>query len=266
MLAAIEITLYPKTNCELPHPCSHLLHAALLKEIQSDDPQMSQLLHSDTQVKQFAISTLWPRSRTGGDAMSIPKYTECRFRISTVGRPVFDAFSKAIFGGVARKGSISLNGSEFELLEAGMEGANGGVSTFEELFTEPSTRAVLRFVAPTTFRRKGLNVPIPDPMLVYDSLWQRWEAFSDVIVGENVYDEMVAALALRAANIHTRVWKFPRYMMTGFVGIAEFELVREVTPEARSLFGALTKLAFFTGVGYKTTMGMGQCRPMLDGA
>lgn len=263
MLAAIDIRVYPKTDCELPHPCSHLLHAALLKEIRSDDPVMSHQLHSDAQVKQFAISTLWPRSRATGDAMCIPKYTECRFRVSTIGRPVFEAFSKVIFGGVARKGTIVLNGIEFELLEALMDEPNGGAATFEELYSAPTKQAVLRFVAPTTFRRKGLNVPLPDPLLVYGSLWQRWQAFSDVSVDEAVYDEMTAALALRAASVHTRVWKFPKFMMTGFVGLTEFELAREVTREAAVLFGALTKLAFFTGVGYRTTMGMGQCRPTL---
>lgn len=264
MLAAIDVRVYPKTDCELPHPCGHLLHAALLKEIQSDDPEMSHLLHADAQVKQFAVSTLWPKTRATGDSMSIPKYTECRFRVSTITRPVFDAFSKVIFAGVARKGSVLLNGSEFALLEAGMEEPNGGAATFEELYSAPIKQAALRFVAPTTFRRKGLNVPLPDPMLVYGSLWQRWQAFSDVAVDEAVYDEMAAAVALRAASIHTRVWKFPKFMMTGFVGITEFELAREVTPEAAALFGALTKLAFLTGVGYRTTMGMGQCRPIVE--
>jgi len=263
MLAAIEVTVYPRNDCELPHPCSHLLHAALLQDIGSDDPKMSALLHEDAQVKKFAISTLWPRTRAGGDWMSIPKYTACRFRVSTITRPVFDAFSAVIFAAVARKGTITLNGAEFEVLEAGLEQPNGGAATFEQLLSEPGSRSVVRFVAPTTFRRKGLNVPLPDPALVYGSLWQRWQAFSDVAVSEQIYEQMSDALALRAADIHTRVWKFPRYAMTGFVGAAEYELVREVPAECAVLFAALTKLAFFTGVGYKTTMGMGQCRPDL---
>lgn len=260
MLAAIEVTAYPKQDCSLPHSCSHLLHAALLNEIRSDNPDMSQLLHDDAQVKQFAISTLWPRTRASGDSLSIPKYTECRFRVSTVSRPVFEAFSKAIFGAVARKGRICLNGVDLELLEAGMEHPNGGAATFEELLSEPVAQACIKFVSPTTFRRKGLNVPLPDPGLVYGSLWQKWQAYSDIGFAEEVYDEMCGALALRAANVHTRVWKFPRYTMTGFVGISEFELVREVSCVAKRLFGGLTRMAFFTGVGYRTTMGVGQRR------
>ncbi len=264
MLAALDIRLYPTEDCQLPHPSAHLIHAALLRLIQKEDHMMSFALHEDAQVKPFSISTLWPRTRAFGDNLVIPKYTECKIRVCSIGKPVFDAFAKPIFERTATHGSIELQGHPFVFLEASMEGPDGGACCFSDLFTCESNRYALKFVSPTTFRRKGLNVPLPDPQLVYGSLWQKWQALSDIQVSESTFEEMSSVLAITAMRVNTRLWKFPRFMMNGFVGIAEFELTKPVSKDALSLFNALTKLSFYTGIGYRTTMGMGQCRILPD--
>ena len=260
MLAAIDLRVYPKTDVELPHPCGHMVHAALLDAVQAVNPSLSSELHETSQVKPFALSTLWPRTRASGDSLAIAKYTECRLRICTLTRPLFEAVSAAVFPRLASNGSIRLAGHEFTLIEANLQPPYGGAAEYAELKTDRGREIELRFTSPATFRRRGLNVPLPDPALVYGSLWQKWQAFSGVPVPESVFEEMMGALALSRMDGHTRVWKFPRYMMTGFVGAVAFELVGKVSRAARELFGALSGLAFFSGVGYRTTMGMGQCR------
>jgi len=266
MLAAIDLRMYPKTDAELPHPCAHLVHAALLDAVRSVDPSLSSEMHDTSQVKPFALSTLWPRTRASGDTLAVPKYTECRLRVCALTRPVFEAVSAALFPRLASNGSIRLASHEFKLLHAALESPYGGAAEYADLLHDRGAGIDLRFTSPATFRRRGLNVPLPDPMLVYGSLWQKWQAFSNVQVPESVFEEMSAALALSRMDGHTRVWKFPRYMMTGFVGIAGYELVGKVSAAARELFGALSSLAFFAGVGYRTTMGMGQCRVAADTA
>ncbi|MBP6965547.1 MAG: CRISPR-associated endoribonuclease Cas6 [Armatimonadetes bacterium] len=260
MLAALDLRLYPKQDCELPHPCAHLVHGAMLRLIRHDDEEMSHALHDSAQVKPFAISTMWPRTRARGEQMTIPKYTECRIRVCTAARPVFDAVSRPIFEILARSGSIELQGTPFHLMDARMEPPFGGAASFESLLVDKGTESVLRFMSPTTFRRQGLNVPLPDPGLVFGSLWQKWQAFSDAPVEQAVFDEMSAATALCRARIVTRGWKYPRFMLIGFAGTVLYQLVKPVSADARMLFGALSGLSFYTGVGYRTTMGMGQCR------
>jgi len=260
MLAALDVRMYPKQDCELPHPCAHLVHGAVLRLIRHEDQQMSHALHDDAQVKPFAISTVWPRTRARGDRMAISKYTECRLRLCTAGKPVFDAFTKPLFERLARNDSIDLQGTPFHLMDALLEPPFGGTAGFESLLTDKGREQRLRFVSPTTFRRQGLNVPLPDPGLVYGSLWQKWQALSDVQVDQRVFDELSPAIALSEARIGTRGWKYPRFTMIGFTGVAVYQIVRPVSAEARMLFAALSGLSFYTGVGYRTTMGMGQCR------
>lgn len=260
MLAALDVRMYPKQDCELPHPCAHLVHGAVLRLIRYDDQEMSHSLHDDAQVKPFSISTVWPRSRARGDSMAISKYTPCRLRLCTVGRPVFDAFTRPLFDLLARNDAIELHGTPFHILEAGLEPPFGGAAEFRTLLADRGSEARLRFMSPTTFRRQGLNVPLPDPGLVYGSLWQKWQALSDAPVEQRIFDELSAALALSEARIGTRGWKYPKFTMIGFTGTALYQIVRPVSAEARMLFAALSALSFYTGVGYRTTMGMGQCR------
>jgi CRISPR-associated endoribonuclease Cas6 len=259
MLAAIDVRIYPTEDVELPHPSAHLIHAAVLNMFRTVDPDTSAFLHDTDQVEPLSVSTLWPRTRAQGDRLIIRRYTECRFRVCCLTRNVFDAVSAPILTAFALKNSITIQGRDFVVIEAGMEPPYGGAQTFADIYRDIGPSAILRFVSPTTFRRDGLNIPLPDPGLVYGSLWQKWQHFSDVRVEQEVFDEMMTALALSGAEIRTWVWKFPRFKMLGFAGVTRFELVHNVSPEARKLFGGLSSLAFYSGVGYQTAMGMGQC-------
>jgi len=58
MLAAIDLRVYSKDDVELPHPCAHLVHAALLEAIGSVDASILSDLQGSLQEKPFAISTL----------------------------------------------------------------------------------------------------------------------------------------------------------------------------------------------------------------
>jgi len=181
-------------------------------------------------------------------------------QICTLTRPVFEALSTAIFSRLAVGGSIRLDSYDFILVKAKMELPFGRVTNFSDLLRDQGDEINLRFTSPTTFYRNGANVPLPDPILVYNSLWQKWQAFSDTEVPESVFEEMLSAVSLCRIYGRTHTWKFPQNYLTGFVGLAGYELIGDVSEEARDLFGALSALAFYSGIGYLTEMGMGQCR------
>ncbi len=264
MLAAVDLRLYPKTDVELPHPSGHLVHAAVLDAVQDVNPKLSNALHDDVQTKSIAISTLWSKVRATGDSLSIPKYTECRLRICTLTRTIFEALSEALFPKVAANSEIKIGKYGFVLLNAVLEPPYGGVTNYSDLLIRSRRQVTLRFTSPTTFRRSGINIPFPESSLVYQSIWQKWQAFSEEKVSEELFKQIIGAVAVSAFDGHTRVWKFPRYKMAGFVGTARYELVKQVSEDAKHLFSALSEMAFYSGVGYKTTMGMGQCRIVED--
>lgn len=259
MLAAFDIRLSPAADASLPHPCAHQVHAALLAAVNRVNPEQARALHSDAQVKPFAISTLWPRIRIRGTTLEVPKDAECRVRLTTLDRATFEAFSSALMPLTASRGSLVINGTDYVLHEAALTAPYGGAASWEDLCRHEMRQVTLKFISPTSFRRAGLNVPLPDPRLVLGSLWQKWQAYSGIGFGEDVFEEVQSLTALAAADIHTRVWKYPRYLMTGFVGTATYQITGNPSSGAIRLFNGLLHLAPFSGVGYKTTMGMGQC-------
>src|SRR5260370_42251323 len=63
-------------------------------------------------------------------------------------------------------------------------------------------------------------------------------------------------------DIATVMWRFPRYVQKGFIGTCTYQIQEEEDDIAASLT-TLAAFARYAGIGYKTTMGMAQPRPLL---
>ncbi|OPZ87055.1 MAG: hypothetical protein BWY76_00657 [bacterium ADurb.Bin429] len=257
MPVSLVTWMYPLEDSSLPHPCSELLHAALFAMANAHKPAMAAALHDGDDIRPFALSTLWPRTRVNGTAMALAKMTGCRFRLSLLTEDAVETFYGGLTAAQGAGMPMRLGASLFKIVSTEMEEGCGAVP-YDALPMEME-RAVLRFLSPTTFRRAGQSYPLPDPSLVYGSLWRKWQAFSTVPFPQDACDELLGAVALSRAALRTRGWQFARYLLTGFTGVAEFVLTKEVSSEARRLFGALSRFARYASVGLRTTMGLGQC-------
>ena len=63
-------------------------------------------------------------------------------------------------------------------------------------------------------------------------------------------------------DLFTEIWHYPQYEQKGFLGTCTYQ-IEEVHPFDRQL-AALAAFARFSGIGCKTTMGMGQARALMD--
>jgi CRISPR-associated endoribonuclease Cas6 len=138
----------------------------------------------------------------------------------------------------------------------------------------------LEFASLTTFSRGnakigyGLHpVVFPLPQFVFQNLLRRWEDIAPpelvgVIQKERVeqylQEDGVIAIDydLNAHHLH-----FTTHLQRGFVGTCTYQLRgtdEPTTPEApltiRQQIFLLAQLAFYSGIGYKTAMGLGQAR------
>lgn len=257
MPVSLQVSLSPREACALPHPCGEYLHAALFALARAQQPALAAALHEGDELRPFALSTLWPRTRVGGRRMTLAAETPCHFRLSLLTEEAVDLFYGALTAAQGAGMPLRLGSSLFTITTTAMEAGHGAVPY--AALPVGVERAVLRFLSPTTFRRDGQAYPLPDPVLVYGSLWRKWQAFSDLPAPPALFDELLAALALSRAAVHTRGWQFSRYLLTGFTGVAEFVLTQPVSLDAALLFGALSRFARYASVGLRTTMGLGQC-------
>lgn len=136
----------------------------------------------------------------------------------------------------------------------------------------------LEFRSPTAFsdgqQSWGKRMHLfPDPDRVFPRLAHVWNAWAppELVLDLPAVRAYVAAGVVPAHYaLETRVIHFDRHTQMGFVGRCQYALF---PTEEHALAGAdltpmqavhlLARFAFFAGVGHKTTMGMGQARPLI---
>lgn len=102
------------------------------------------------------------------------------------------------------------------------------------------------------------HLPLPVPCNVLSRPWRLWQAYAPpTALPDDWLDWCQQGLFVTDVNIHTVPICITRTdTLSGFVGRARFK-TNKGTREQLSLLHALAHLATYTGVGYKTTMGMG---------
>ncbi len=138
----------------------------------------------------------------------------------------------------------------------------------------------LEFATLTTFHRGNASSPygkhyalLPYPQYVFPWLAKRWQELAppelaDIIQSEHI-ERYIAeeGIVIEDHALQTHRVQFNRHPQRGFVGTCTYSLrgpdEANIAPSqltVRQQIVLLSQLAFYTGVGYKTTMGMGQIR------
>ena len=161
-----------------------------------------------------------------------------------------------------------------EILTTPESHPGAGYSSWGQLaaLAQPERELTLDFVTPTAFsfgqQDWGKKVMVlPTPETVFDSLARAWTMFAPPPVQvERDALKMYAAehvVVKRFEDLNTQMLSFSRAPQVGFVGRVTYGLMGE-NDVARAQLAMLADFAFYNGVGYKTTMGMGQCSRVVE--
>lgn len=125
----------------------------------------------------------------------------------------------------------------------------------------------VNFLSPTSFRRAGKQWLFPDPDVVFQNVYLKIiEAFGEFFRNNLTPPiEYSSQFMVSRYELATKQLDFGRYKIIGFTGFCVYDCRRiKLAYNCQSLI-FLSTLAEFTGIGYKTTMGMGQveCQPGL---
>jgi hypothetical protein len=115
---------------------------------------------------------------------------------------------------------------------------------------------------------------LPLPRFIFPALARRWQELappelSGFVQKERIEDYISAeGMVIDDYELRTHQVHFPRFLQRGFVGFCRYLLrgpdERPPTPDApltvRQQIYLLARFAFYAGIGYKPTMGMGQVR------
>ena len=168
-----------------------------------------------------------------------------------------------------------------------------GFTTCEEMVEQVKTKHLLHvqpleldFASLTTFSRRHHSkklhgdhyARLPLPSYVFDGLASRWQEIAPPTLTHVIQRERIEAyienegVIIDDYQLQTHSAHFAQHTQPGFVGTCRYLLRGPDDPRTaeepltlRRQILLLSWLAFYTGVGYKPTMGMGQTRPVQQG-
>jgi CRISPR-associated endoribonuclease Cas6 len=235
---------------------SRAIQAYVLGIISDHDPELAQYLHRGNGAQSFSVSCLRNTRYRTGMLLRIASLNNDLSQMLRVLRPQCVP-------------SLELTGITFKLTNIIYPEDNEqltGSTSYCELYNDGVARARegqaelgLRFITPTSFRmaRSRLNMPLPWPRLVFQSLANKWNKFSPVAIDVE-WAAFDCHVSIARHRLRTQMINFGRYRQVGFLGECWYIVDRQAGEHLLQVVQALAEFAAYSGVGAKTSMGMGQ--------
>jgi CRISPR-associated endoribonuclease Cas6 len=283
MLTSLVLHLQSPTPAHLPANLGRAGQALLLRLIGAQDAGLAQSLHQAEKARPYTVSNLVLGQRAGGSLhVSASQSGWLRFTglneavschlIALAGRP---------------PESVELDGHHFKVTGAALNPARhpwAGQISYQDLAApyllggreRLNSTLRLEFASPTTFRSQGRYLPLPQPELVFGSLLDRWQAFAPIALHPDTRRFAAEAVVLSRYELRTRGMPYikrgeageqpdreegatPYPAIIGFTGRVAFTVLNRDRYWLNVLH-LLAAFAFYSGVGYQTSAGLGQAR------
>ena len=255
-LFACVLHLDALNGATLERTQGHRAHGLFLELMRRSDHQLAAALHQSAPTKPFTVAPLQAQARTMRPGR---RYS---LRVSLLRQDLFAPFARAFFQPASAE--VWLGDARFTVCEVlatpnarPRAGTTSGAALAEQ--ARPVEQVTLHFITPTAFTqgsdtagKKQIQL-FPEPHAVFNSLLRRWNDLATIPIAPQLLDR-VTILPARY-DLHTEVLQFAKSPQLGFVGRCVYEIRGD--ERDRRLIHALVSAAFFLGVGYKTTQGMG---------
>lgn len=254
--------------------------------VRQADSALADELHATCQVKPYAVSGLLLPDLTRPVEGRVAPGNEAWVRLVELRADVVAALDVVAQHPPA---TVNFDRVSWEITRATWNDHPwAGRATYAELVqrhqTAPPPDAIwFEFATPTAFSSADLNIPLPDPMRVFESLLNQWHTLSTFPLPESLMDFVRHFVPLTEYDAHTEKLMLKTVEIGFCAEQVKFTIKRRVSvgnslrrnkPDyARELdalnaqrddlaraIALLVDFAFFCGVGIKTTTGMGMVR------
>lgn len=267
MLIAIVLTLTSPTDATIPANLGRANYAATLALLQQLDPALGPALHDGNGPKPLTCSDLL-NARGQHDQLQIRAGEAYYVRLTGLTPLASQALEAALLATPPVTWTIAHHAFTVSRVACDPDSEPwSGRTTYETLAAAQLLQAnslprkvSLVFQSPTAFQSKGMHIPVPLPNLVFGSLVDRWNTFSPVTLSPEVRrfgEEMVALSNYRLES--QVVPQKDGSPLIGGVGRATYTALGGDRYWLATM-QMLADFALFSGVGVKTTIGMGQVR------
>jgi CRISPR-associated endoribonuclease Cas6 len=258
-LGKVAVGLLVEDEVRLRGLGGEALHGLFLRILKQYSSDLASEMHNRDEQRPFSLKPPVGDSELRRGYTVTSSGTNLTFDLAFLSEKLLTA-SVSAFLSVLQDGRV-LSLSRQPVVLQNLDLDAGTFSSFLKILSNASaTYAVtLEFVTPTSFRKNEMQVVFPQPELVFSSLLRRWNAFSELKIPEE-HAVYFPSIKVSSYDLHTQLVHFSRYKIIGFKGRVEYELPEGSSEDFMQVVNALADFAFYSGVGAKTTMGMGQVR------
>ena len=270
MLVSAVLKLKTDVALTLPATLGRAANACFLGMVRSRNPELADKIHEMKKNKPLTVSPLQGSFSPENGLIRLSPGNEYWIRFTSIDESLTEVVLSIC---QHPPDTIVLANRTLNVLQFATDAADhpwARTARWEDLYNKwmveqdgCSNKIRMQFLSPTTFRSGGRNLPFPLMQLVFLNLVSKWNEYSPIFVGdEEVHSLVDAKGTLSRYESRTKMYDFGPYRQVGFVGECEYGLLKLSVEEEEWLkvFHMLADFAFFAGVGYKTTMGMGQAR------
>lgn len=235
------------------------IHSLFLRLIKKSDEQMSKQLHDEQKGKSFTVSSFLGKELD--KPIRIEKNSSYFIRLTVLDEEVFDTMIASLLEKNTLKESIRVGNVEYKILEIffDKEQSKWADHTSEqELFNQQyaSNLVKLRFYTPTLFKVGDQHCKYPVPEKVFTSLLRKFNKYSKYKIDQQIEEKFKEITVIEKKTQSRRV-TLRDFYLEGFIGDVTFK-IPEQDEQLIKTANILADFAFYAGVGYKTTMGLGQ--------
>ncbi|GAW32211.1 CRISPR system precrRNA processing endoribonuclease RAMP protein Cas6 [Carboxydocella sp. JDF658] len=229
------------------------LHGWLFHQLARVDAKAATELH-ELEHKPFALSPLIGSARREGGKMWTRSQQKYSFALSALNEPMVELLHKLL---ALPPAPIQLGTASFWLEKTKLIYPSG-FGYLDLMRTAKYQRAViLHFNSHTSFRQVEKQFLFPTPKEVFGSLTEKWNAFTNGKFPELDFDQI---LQVARYELKTGMVDFGSYKIIGFTGHCQYQLAKGQEEIMGVHLDTLARYAALAGVGYKTTMGLGDTR------
>lgn len=293
-LFSLLLRLHPLETGHVTPGAGNHIQAAFLDLVRQMDPTLSEWLHAPNQRRPYTVGLLQgfnhlpaervEAARNGQQLLTVQPGQTYWLRFTMLNATLFTIFMQTLLSR-ARAFTLRLGETRFEvsrlLTTPDAEQKDHpwlAYSSFADLcqLQSASKLYAFEFATPTAFsmgqRAWGKMLQVfPEPGLVFESLARQWEAFAPEPLrlrshGLTPHDIKVwceEQVVVARYQLHTGYLPTSRFGQVGFQGTITYEVKGNPAAREAQWVTPLARFALFSGVGYKTTMGMGQTRAMM---
>ena len=289
-LFSMLLRLHPKEEGTVQPGAGNQVQAAFLGIVRQGDPALAEWLHAPNQRRPYTLGLLQGFNHLTPTRLeeAVMKREEVTvtpgqvywLRITMLDTSVFGTFARYLIAH-PRDLVVRIGNARFEISRLLCTPEQDATQTwvaytsFAELYAarKPQKHYQFEFATPTTFSQGQqawgkLFKLFPESALVFESLARQWEAFAPAdlrLAAHGLTTRNLAAwceehVIVSRYTLHTSQLPFSTFGQIGFEGDVTYEVKGNPAASEASWLTPLARFALFGGVGYKTTMGMGQAR------